>query len=513
MNRALVPLLRNARSHVARGYQNNRSTTNSITRCSAVRPGTSSNSTSTTRCSSSAQSGSDTLGGPEALLAHVRARVSVLGPLTVADYMRELLTNPMGGYYTRGASAPPMVATHHESAAGAVPQPADNVNNSNAAVTTQSQAARERVGVTNAAATRADEATNTTPNHASTAHSAAARAPAGDYVTSPELSQMFGELVGVWLLSEWIRHGRPDRVRLLELGPGSGALMADVLRVLRRLQGPRELRIVLVEAGVGLSARQEATLCAVPLSEVDTGAIRETGVDGAYREATTADGVSIAWYRHLEAVPQAESDMATLAVAHEFFDALPAHQLVRMKDGSWRERLIDAPPGPNEAGGEGSEAAAAEAMEEQEHGQRKEKGNEQGTIATEGSMLASQTAQVVQTPDVVQLADQGTPDTTMDGERVAPTPTSASTSTSMSTSTPQTTQTPQSLRFVLAPESTAAVEQMEAIPQLLPVTPPSEGDVLEVSFDALRAMRQLTAQLASGAGGTCGKQGRDEERE
>lgn len=53
----------------------------------------------------------------------------------------------------------------------------------------------------------------------------------GDFVTSPEISQVFGELIGVWLVAEWIAQGRRDGVEIIEVGPGRGTLMDDLLRV------------------------------------------------------------------------------------------------------------------------------------------------------------------------------------------------------------------------------------------------------------------------------------------
>ncbi|HET7411550.1 MAG TPA: SAM-dependent methyltransferase, partial [Pararhizobium sp.] len=57
----------------------------------------------------------------------------------------------------------------------------------------------------------------------------------GDFVTAPEISQLFGEMIGIFLVSAWQTHGRPSGVRLVELGPGRGTMMADMLRVIARL--------------------------------------------------------------------------------------------------------------------------------------------------------------------------------------------------------------------------------------------------------------------------------------
>src|SRR5213595_2308807 len=81
---------------------------------------------------------------------------------------------------------------------------------------------------------------------------------AGDFITAPEISQIFGELIGLWCADLWQRIGRPDPVILAELGPGSGALMADFLRAAATLPAfRRALRLYLVEASPVLRAVQQ----------------------------------------------------------------------------------------------------------------------------------------------------------------------------------------------------------------------------------------------------------------
>ncbi|WP_310498567.1 SAM-dependent methyltransferase [Sandarakinorhabdus sp.] len=120
---------------------------------------------------------------------------------------------------------------------------------------------------------------------------------AGDFTTAPEISQMFGEIIGGWIGDIWTRAGAPA-VHLVELGPGRGTLMADALRVLGRLPGFAETATLhLVETSPVLRAAQAQTLVASPLAPH--------------------------WHDDLEAIP----DTAPLiVVANEFFDALPVRQ-------------------------------------------------------------------------------------------------------------------------------------------------------------------------------------------
>jgi len=130
----------------------------------------------------------------------------------------------------------------------------------------------------------------------------------GDFITAPEVSQIFGELIGLWCADLWQRIGRPDPVILAELGPGRGTLMADLLRAAASVPAfRRALRLYLVEASSVLRAEQQHRLAAV--------------------EPLFVDGV--------EALPQGP----LLLVANEFLDALPIRQLARGQS-AWAERLV-----------------------------------------------------------------------------------------------------------------------------------------------------------------------------
>lgn len=167
-------------------------------------------------------------------------RISLTGPMTVADYMAVCLTDPQQGYYTTG-----------------------------------------------------------TPF-----------GRGGDFITAPEISQMFGELIGAWLLQIWLDMGEPANIRLIELGPGRGTLMADALRTLSlRPDFLAKATLHLVEVSAKLRQTQMQTLASSPLKPT--------------------------WHDRLEDVPNGP----TLLVANEFFDALPIHQYVKTITG-WQERVI-----------------------------------------------------------------------------------------------------------------------------------------------------------------------------
>lgn len=173
------------------------------------------------------------------LLDHLRRRIALQGPLTVADFMAEALGNPQHGYYMT----------------------------------------RDPLG------------------------------RAGDFTTAPEVSQMFGEMIGLWLADCWVQAGQPSKVTLVECGPGRGTLMADILRAARMAPGFTDaLSVHLVETSPTLRQAQEKMLVAH----------------------------HVTWHDTFETVPE---DGPCFIVANEFFDALPVHQLQLTEDG-WRERMV-----------------------------------------------------------------------------------------------------------------------------------------------------------------------------
>lgn len=192
-----------------------------------------------------------------ALSDQLKARIKFGGPITLADYMKEVLINPMSGYYM----------------------------------------SKDVFG------------------------------QQGDFITSPEIGQIFGEMIAIWCLTEYQKLGSPSPLQIVELGPGRGTLMQDVLRVFSKFQLVKSFSIELVEISPFLSQAQAQVLCV---------GSREVSGEKFYREGETGSGVKIRWYRNYDEIP----DKFSILLAHEFFDALPIHKLLR-DDKKWREMLID----------------------------------------------------------------------------------------------------------------------------------------------------------------------------
>ncbi len=131
----------------------------------------------------------------------------------------------------------------------------------------------------------------------------------GDFTTAPEISQMFGELIGIWCADQWMKMGSPAKIRLVELGPGRGTLMADLLRATKSMPGfHAALTLHMVETSPALRQKQAQAL----------------------------EGYAPQWHDSFAEIPL---DRPFLIVANEFFDALPIRQLVA-HDGTWHERVV-----------------------------------------------------------------------------------------------------------------------------------------------------------------------------
>eukprot|EP00474_Spongospora_subterranea_P001610 CRZ02068.1 hypothetical protein [Spongospora subterranea] len=172
----------------------------------------------------------------------IHRTISLLGPITVADYVRRSLLHPTLGYYT---------------------------NN-------------DVFGVK------------------------------GDFITSPEISQLFGEMIGVWLTSCWKELGSPLNTSIVELGPGRGTMMADILRTVHRL---------------GFSPSVHFIERSPLMKEIQQKTLRDL-----------IPTTSFLWHTELSSLDPQKGEHL-LFVAQEFFDALPVHQFQYTARG-WRERLI-----------------------------------------------------------------------------------------------------------------------------------------------------------------------------
>lgn len=134
----------------------------------------------------------------------------------------------------------------------------------------------------------------------------------GDYVTSPEVSQTFGEMCGLWLVQSWHNQDRPAKPLLVELGPGQGTLSRDLLRTVHSAarKGFADAELVLVENSPVLQERQMAVLKDAP--------------------------IKVRWVKNFTDI---EVDRPLFLYANEFFDCLPIHQYIKTEQG-WGEKMV-----------------------------------------------------------------------------------------------------------------------------------------------------------------------------
>ncbi|SPO27876.1 related to HEM14 - Protoporphyrinogen oxidase involved in heme biosynthetic pathway [Ustilago trichophora] len=202
--------------------------------------------------------------------------VRASGPMTVSTYMRTCLLDPMQGYYS----------------------------SANSPITS-----REVLG------------------------------SRGDFITSPEISQVFGELVAIFYLARWQAVGAPSATRIVELGPGKGTLLADMLRTFSSFKPFLSTlkRIQLVETSEGL---MELQLSAIKEA---LSAVGKTVVSADEEKEAGQDGIVVEWFPSIDLIPVV-ADEFTILTAHEFFDALPTHIFEKHQDGKFREVLVGIKP-------------------------------------------------------------------------------------------------------------------------------------------------------------------------
>lgn len=187
------------------------------------------------------------------LLDHLKRRIALSGPITIADFMNDALAHPEFGYYRK-----------------------------------QDPFGRD-----------------------------------GDFITAPEISQMFGELIGLWAAVSWQQMGSPRKIDLVELGPGRGTLMADALRAVRNVPGFSDaLTVRFVETSPVLRSHQQTAI--MPY------------------------GIPATWHEAFDDIPS-RGNAPMIVIGNEFFDALPIRQFER-GDHGWAERLIGVDAGTGALG-------------------------------------------------------------------------------------------------------------------------------------------------------------------
>lgn len=136
----------------------------------------------------------------------------------------------------------------------------------------------------------------------------------GDFITSPEISQMFGEMIGVWIYDTWVQMGMPKKVNIIEIGPGRGIMMRDIVRAIGNIMKHVDAKIYMVDINPKLILLQKENLSNLP------------------------HNFSIAWIDLIEDIDNAPS----IFVTNEFFDVLPIRQYIKILD-DWQELAITYP--------------------------------------------------------------------------------------------------------------------------------------------------------------------------
>ena len=288
------------------------------------------------------------------------AYIGVRGPITVAEFMRRVLRDGRYGYYTSKGSR-----SGQKGSSIATTATNDNVDDDN-------DWDLDDDSVNDVSHLTSNDPTQ---QHVGGEHVIGA---SGDFITAPEVSELFGESLLVWLITQYQALGNPSKIQLIEIGPGKGTLICDMLRSAlttfpdfasalttsnRAVSGEGGKKNVavgvhLVEVTDGMRARQKESLQKLEGEK----AITEKGfsftfedsedeIDGQGKERSNDEqveqskSVSINWHDLLSSVPTHDAEtgdpIPTFIVCQELLDALPIHSFQKIEGGQWRERLVD----------------------------------------------------------------------------------------------------------------------------------------------------------------------------
>jgi NADH dehydrogenase [ubiquinone] 1 alpha subcomplex assembly factor 7 len=248
------------------------------------------------------------------LVSHIAVRAK---PMTVADFMRQALTHGAHGYYTNPTQTP-------------VEDDDDDDVFDDAADSTLTAPSNFIIG------------------------------KKGDFVTAPEVSQVFGECLAIWFITQHVVLGSPNKTQIVEVGPGKGTLIQDVVRSLctsfHDKMGCAIAKIHLVEASHAMRDAQRQKLEALDLPHAEirfASSDAETKSDDSVTTQSLAnDGkqvITVHWYSTFAdfVLSTADDPMPTYVICQELVDALPVHVFEKTVDG-WRERMVDVALAPDE---------------------------------------------------------------------------------------------------------------------------------------------------------------------
>lgn len=432
------------------------------------------------------------------------AYIGVRGPITVAEYMRRALRDGRYGYYT-GKGSRSGKSSQRKKSAGTTGGAADDDDDWEDDMDNNDE---EYVPVFN------DNSKQVGGEHVI--------GSGGDFITAPEVSQLFGESLLVWFMTQYRTLNGPSEIQIVEIGPGKGTLICDILRSAistfpdfasalkyssvddgggdgqggrRRGKGPA-VGVHLVEVTNGMRARQKESLISLTKEDIvvtsgytfrfagdsiDDGsevAVQQSAVesDSSSMSSTLSsekdNEICVSWHDTLSSVPTHDAvtdrPIPTFVICQELVDALPIHSFQKIDGGVWRERLVD--------------------------------------VAIRDDSEASEAADKVRSAVVRRYANAEVEDTDATSASSVP-----SSSNATDTSTPEATEKIPRLRFVLPPDTTPAIRSLLRVdcrgsphkdnPAAATLDSLSVGSIIEACPEGLLMVQDIADRIVKCNGG------------